>query len=49
MPTLPESMRAPFWLSALAFLCLYSALLAVRVRLERARAEFETLMLAAED
>jgi heme exporter protein C len=49
IPTLPETMLWPFWLSVLAFLCLYSAILAVRVRLEGARAEFEHLMLAAED
>jgi heme exporter protein C len=49
VPTLPEGMREPFWLSVFAFLCLYTAILAVRVRLERARAEFESLMLAAED
>jgi len=49
VPTLPEGMRGPFWLSALAFLCLYVAMVTVRVRLERARAEFESLMLAAED
>ena len=49
VPTLPEGMREPFWLSVLAFLCLYSAILAVRVRLEGARADFEHVMLAAED
>jgi heme exporter protein C len=47
--TLPEGMRVPFWLSVLAFLCLYSAILAVRVRIEHARAEFESIMLVAED
>jgi len=47
--TLPEGMREPFWLSVLAFLCLYSAILAVRVRIGSARAKFESIMLAAED
>ncbi len=47
--TLQPEMGRPFLLCALAFMGLYGLLLAARVRLERRRAELETLFLAIED
>jgi heme exporter protein C len=47
--TLPASMNAAFWWCAVAFLTLYFALLATRVRLEEQRAALEELYLATEE
>lgn len=47
--TLQPEMGRPFLLSAMAFMGLYGLMLAARVRLERRRAELETLFLALED
>lgn len=47
--TLQPEMGRPFLLCALAFMGLYGLMLAARVRLERRRAELETLFLALED
>jgi heme exporter protein C len=49
VPTLDPSMRPAFWWCAAAFLALYLALLAVRVRLEEQRAQLEDLYLALDE
>jgi heme exporter protein C len=49
VPTLPADMAGPFWWSVAAFLCLYIALIATRVRLERARMALEQVWLSAEE
>ena len=49
VPTLDPSMRGPFLFCVMAFLCLYAALLAIRVSLEDKRARLEELYLALED
>ena len=49
VPSLGPGMRDAFWWCAVAFLVLYLALLAARVRLERDRAELEELYLALDD
>ncbi len=47
--TLAPGMRGAFWWSAVAFLLLYALVLAVRVRLEDARARLETLYLELDE
>jgi heme exporter protein C len=47
--TLGPGMRGPYWSSVLLFLSLAGVLLALRYRVERARAEVEELELAIED
>lgn len=49
VPSLDPSMRPAFWLSACAFLCLYLAVMAARVRLEEQRARLEELYLTLDD
>jgi heme exporter protein C len=49
VPTLPVSMGGPFWFCLIAFLLLFVVLLQLRVRLERQRAQVDTLYLALED
>lgn len=49
VPTLPVSMGGPFWFCLTAFLLLFVVLLQLRVRLERQRAQVDTLYLALED
>jgi len=49
VPTLPVSMGGPFWFCLAAFLLLFVVLLQLRVRLERQRAQVDTLYLALED
>jgi heme exporter protein C len=49
LPTLPPAMAGPLWFCVAAFLCLFTALLVTRARLERARAELEELLVALED
>lgn len=38
LPTLPVSMGAPLWFTFVGFLCLFAALMALRMRIERLRA-----------
>jgi len=49
VPTLDPSMGTPFWWSLAAFLFLFVALAAARVRLEEQRARLEELYLAVEE
>jgi heme exporter protein C len=49
VPSLDPSMRPAFWWCAFAFLFLYLAVLAARVRLEEQRSRLEELYLALED
>jgi heme exporter protein C len=49
VPTLPVSMGLPLWFSTVAFLGLFSILLTMRMRLEKRRAELDSLHLALED
>ncbi len=49
VPELAPEMKGPFWFSAAAFLLLYLAVLAVRVRLEGRRAQLEAAYLAGEE
>jgi heme exporter protein C len=49
VPTLPVSMGLPLWFSTAAFLGLFSLLLVMRTRLEKRRAELDSLHLALED
>lgn len=49
VPTLGPGMRGAFWFCVLAFMLLYAALLALRVRLEEQRAEVEQQYLALEE
>jgi heme exporter protein C len=49
VPTLDPSMRPAFWWSVAAFLLLFVALMAARVRLEEQRARLEELYLALDD
>ncbi len=47
--SLDPGMKAPFWLATLLFIVLWGVLLALRLRLENARAEAAALELAVED
>ena len=49
VPTLGPGMREPFWFCALAFLCLYLLLLAVRVRLADVQASVDAQYLERDD
>ena len=49
VPTLPVSMGVPLWFSTVAFLGLFTLLFAMRTRLERRRAELNSLHLALDD
>jgi heme exporter protein C len=49
VPTLPVSMGGPLWFSVTAFVLLYVALLAARMRLEEQRARVEQIYLELED
>ena len=49
VPSLQPGMRGPFWFCVLAFLGLFTLILAARTRLEQRRAELEALYLAVED
>jgi heme exporter protein C len=49
IPSLPPSMRGPFWFCVGAFVCLYVALLLIRVRLEQNAAALEDAYLALEE
>jgi heme exporter protein C len=49
VPSLDPSMRPAFWWSAFAFLLLYTALMAARVRLEEQRARLEDLYLSLDE
>lgn len=49
VPTLVAGMRGAFWFSVLAFMTLYVALLAVRIRLEEQRAALEQLYLELDE
>ena len=49
VPTLPPSMRGPFWFCVVAFLLFYVLALNARTALEQRRAELERLYLAAEE
>jgi hypothetical protein len=42
-------MRGPFWFAAASFLCLFLALLAVRVRLAERQAQLDDLYRAIDD
>jgi heme exporter protein C len=48
VPTLPAGMRGAFWFCVVSFLLLFSLMLALRVRLERLRADLDELYLADE-
>ncbi len=49
VPSLQPGMRGPFWFCVLAFLMLFTLILAARTRLEQRRAELEELYLAVEE
>jgi heme exporter protein C len=49
VPSLPVAMGVPLWFSTVAFLGLFMLLLAMRTRLERRRAELDSLHLALDD
>jgi heme exporter protein C len=49
IPTLIPEMRVPFYWCVVAFLCLYVALLRLRVRLERSRMALEAVYAEIED
>ncbi len=49
VPSLSPGMRGPFWFCVLAFVLLFSLLLAMRARLERLRADVEHLYLLADE
>jgi heme exporter protein C len=49
VPTLEPSMYGPFLFCSVAFLCLFTLLLTLRVTLEQERAELDALYLAQED
>jgi heme exporter protein C len=49
VPTLDPAMRGAFWWSVVAFLLLYLALLAARLRVEHQRARTEALYLALDE
>ena len=49
VPSLDPSMRGPFLFCVIAFVCLYTLLLALRVSLEAKRARLEEMYLALED
>ena len=49
VPSLQPGMRGPFWFCLVAFLGLFTLILAARTRLEQRRAELEELYLAVED
>jgi heme exporter protein C len=49
VPSLHPSMRPAFWWSTVAFFLLFSALMALRVRLEEQRARLEDVYLAHEE
>lgn len=49
VPTLQPGMRGVFWFSCLLFVALWGVLLALRVRLERARTALEELSLDIDD
>ncbi len=49
VPSLQPGMRGPFWFCVLAFLMLFTLILAARTRLEQRRAEWEELYLAVEE
>ena len=49
VPTLPVAMGLPLWFSTAAFLGLFTLLLAMRTRLERRKAELDSLHLALEE
>ena len=49
VPTLPVAMGLPLWFSTAAFLGLFMLLLTMRTRLERRRAELDSLHLALDD
>lgn len=49
VPTLGPGMRGAFWWCVVAFLALYGALMAARVRLGKQQAELDSLYLALED
>jgi heme exporter protein C len=49
VPSLAPGMRGPFWFSVATFLCLFIALLAVRVRLGERQAELDSLYRSIDD
>jgi heme exporter protein C len=49
VPSLPVAMGVPLWFSTVAFLGLFMLLLTMRIRLERRRAELDSLHLALDD
>ena len=49
IPSLVPGMRGPFWFATATFLCLFLALLAVRVRLGERQAELDDLYRAMDD
>jgi len=49
VPSLPVAMGVPLWFSTVAFLGLFMLLLTLRTRLERRRAELDSLHLALDD
>ena len=49
IPSLVPGMRGPFWFSTATFLCLFLALLAVRVRLGERQAQLDDLYRAMDD
>lgn len=48
LPTLPVSMGAPLWFTFVGFLCLFAALMALRMRIERLRASVDDAFADAE-
>jgi len=49
VPSLPPSMRGPFWYCVLGFLLLFVLLLSLRMELEKRRQQLDELYLRAED
>jgi heme exporter protein C len=49
VPSLQPGMRGPFWFCVLAFLGLFTLILAARTKLEQRRADLEELYLAVEE
>ena len=49
IPSLVPGMRGPFWFATATFLCLFLALLAVRVRLGERQAQLDDLYRAVDD
>ena len=49
LPTLPASMGIPLWWSVFAFACLFTALFALRMRLERLSIDLDTALADADE